>query len=312
MEKWAVIACDQHTSEPEYWNRLDEFIGDSPSTLRLMLPEAFLSGNSRGDINAYMHQYLNGGVFRNIEDSFIYVERTLKSGKVRKGLVGALNLSEYGNSVKATEATVQDRLPPRIEIRRSAPFEMPHIMVFVEDEIKAEKHELLYDFELNAGGGHIRGYRADSDINPLRMAVGDGNHSLAAAQACGDRYALVEVVDINDDAVEFEPIHRVILGTDTSSLKDRIMHMDDVAEAQAFCDDYVSRHGGRIDYIHNDSTALELGLRPGNAAVMLTAFDKMNLFDDIFSRGPYPKKSFSIGHAEDKRYYLECRLRNND
>ena len=315
MSKWSVIACDQHTSEKEYWEELDQYIGEAPSTLRLMQPEAFLDGPDSTDIiNAAMDNYLASGVFRTVACSYIYVERTLSSGLVRKGLVGALNINEYDYSpksrstIRATEATVESRLPARAKIRKNASLEMPHVMVFTEDAFPVTKFELLYDFELNAGGGHIKGWRADADLSHIkRMAIGDGNHSLAAAKLCGAKDALVEIVNINDESIIFEPIHRIIIGTDTSFLSSKVNYFDKVSECDAFCSDYISKHGGSLDYIHNDETAKSLAALDGNVAFMLPAFDKSRLFEDVFNNGPYPRKSFSVGLAEDKRYYLECR-----
>ena len=318
MPRWAVIACDQHTSEKEYWETLANFVGDSPSTLRLMLPEVYLGEKDRTEeINAAMVSYLNSGIFREIKDSYIYVERTLKSGKIRHGLVGALNLDEYDytygsvSPIRATEATVEGRLPPRVKIRKSAALEMPHVMVFCEKFPEIEKGELLYDFDLNMGGGHIKGWRCNADVSGIdRLAIGDGNHSLATAKKCGDREALVELVDIFDESIVFHPIHRVIFDTDTSFLPEKIMHFDDVKQCEAFCRDYVEKHGGYIDYIHGDDTAVQMGMQDNCAAALLPAFKKENLFDDVFNSGPYEKKSFSMGLSEEKRYYLECRRIN--
>lgn len=312
MQKWSVIACDQHTSEPEYWDSLGRYIGNAPSTLHMMLPEAYLDREiSYATINNTMSEYLANGVFREIKDALIYVERTLPNGKVRKGLVGAVNLHE---EILATEDIVESRLPARVSIRKAAPLELPHILVFCQEDIfsSVKLGELVYDFDLNSDGGHIRGYLADADLSILsKLAIGDGNHSLAAAKKCGDHYALAELLDINDPAVEFYPIHRVLFDTDTSFLDEKIMHMDDVAECESFCKDYVAKHGGYIDYIHDDETAIAMGSAERCAAVLLPAFDKTKLFDDIESFGPYPKKSFSIGHSSDKRYYLECRKIND-
>ena len=315
LNRWAVIACDQHTSEKEYWKELEDYIGEAPSTLRLMMPEAYLDGPDRtAEINSKMNEYLAGGIFRTIENSFIYVERTLKSGLVRKGLIGALNLNEYDYSagsvslIRATEGTVESRLPARVSIRRNAALEMPHVIVFTEEDFPVEKGEMLYDFDLNMYGGHIRGWKADADLSKIkRMAIGDGNHSLATAKLCGSESALVEVINIHNPAVIFEPIHRVVFGTDTSYLKEKVLHFSSVSECESFCRNYIEDHGGTIDYIHNDSTALSMASNEGCFSAMLPAFDKSRLFDDVFTKGPYPKKSFSIGLADDKRYYLECR-----
>ena len=400
MAKWSVVACDQFSSQPGYWDALDRYVGDAPSTLRLMLPEAYLErrdpfAEAKG-INATMRRYLEGGVFRTLPSSCVYLERTQTDGKVRRGLVGALDLEAYDYSatsaspIRATEGTVPERLPPRVRVRRDAPLEMPHIMVLMDDpqngvlgslEAGAEKGRLpkLYDFDLNCGGGHLRGWQVSGDdaaaleremdayaqairerykgAAPAMFAIGDGNHSLAAAKNCWEevkrsgltpeqlrahpaRFSLVELVNIHDDAIVFEPIHKVLFDTDPGSFLDEVKafwarrsQASDaghplrllaggreealtvggmtigqlIGAAEEFCQSYIAAHGGRIDYIHNDDTALEMGRRPGGAAIMLPKMRKSELFTSIIRSGPFPKKSFSIGHAEDKRYYLECR-----
>ena len=256
MTKWSCIACDQFTAEPEYWREAERIVGSEPSTLRLMLPEAWLgvrdSAAETRKIYAAMKDYVNRGIFRTVEQSFIYVERTLPSGAVRRGLVGKLDLECYdwapgsATPVRATEGTVESRLPARVEVRRGATLEMPHIMVFIDDPENAvipsaAGGEALYDFELMLGGGHIRGSRVTGEAaerltaaleapeGSVRFAMGDGNHSLAAAKRCWEqikrnlpeselethpaRYALAEIVNIHDEAVTFEPIHRVLLET---------------------------------------------------------------------------------------------------
>ena len=313
MPKWSVIACDQHTSEPEYWDRLSDYIGNAPSTLRMMLPEAYLPlGRKAGEENACMLRYINDGVFRCLKDSFIYIERTLSSGAVRRGLIGLLDLN---GDVLATEGVVSDRLPPRIAIRKEAPLEMPHALVFTEDNVfsSVEKGELLYDFELNSGGGHIQGWLAEADGSLVKSAaIGDGNHSLAAARLCGDGHALVELLDIRDDSIVFEPIHRVIFSTD-SAFHHKIdfsrcsNYAEIISSCDEYCRNYVAAHGGCIDYIHGDETAARFGEQPGCISILLPPLKKDELFDHVRKFGPYPKKSFSIGQAADKRYYLECR-----
>ena len=354
LTKWSVIACDQHSSEPEYWDALDRFVGNAPSSLRMILPEAYLSrdiSNSAASIHAVMQKYLDEELFVSLPSSYVYVERTLASGVVRKGLVGAVDLNAYDyhagsvTPIRATEGTVEGRLPPRVAVRREAPLEMPHIMIFIDDPEdrvfgSLEKGELLYDFELNAGGGHLKGQRingsaadkvdaAFADLSaraaekyagmpPVVMAMGDGNHSLATAKKCGDRYALAEIVNIHDPSITFEPIHRVLFGTDPSdfirkfgSSVTRFAPEDNyallISRTDEFCRDYIADHGGKVDYIHNDDAAIAMGSREGCAAILLPALDKATLFDSIVRNGSFPKKSFSIGHAEDKRYYLECR-----
>lgn len=377
MTKWSCIACDQFTAEPEYWREAERIVGSEPSTLRLMLPEAWLgvrdSAAETRKIYAAMKDYVNRGIFRTVEDSFIYVERTLPSGAVRRGLVGKLDLECYdwapgsATPVRATEGTVESRLPARVEVRRGATLEMPHIMVFIDDPENAvipsaAGGEALYDFELMLGGGHIRGSRVTGEAaerltaaleapeGSVRFAMGDGNHSLAAAKRCWEqikrnlpeselethpaRYALAEIVNIHDEAVTFEPIHRVLLETVPRGFIEeaaarlprgkgqavtllagrREMEIETgmplgalVALVDELLGDWRREHGGESDYIHGDEEARALGGRPSSVGVLLPRLEKAELFPYITEHGPYPKKSFSIGHARDKRYYLECR-----
>lgn len=377
MTKWSCIACDQFTAEPEYWREAERIVGSEPSTLRLMLPEAWLgvrdSAAETRKIYAAMKDYVNRGIFRTVEQSFIYVERTLPSGAVRRGLVGKLDLECYdwapgsATPVRATEGTVESRLPARVEVRRGATLEMPHIMVFIDDPENAvipsaAGGEVLYDFELMLGGGHIRGSRVTGEAaerltaaleapeGAVRFAMGDGNHSLAAAKRCWEqikrnlpeselethpaRYALAEIVNIHDEAVTFEPIHRVLLETVPRGFIEeaaarlprgkgqavtllagkREMEIETgmplgalVALVDELLGDWRREHGGEPDYIHGDEEARALGGKPSSVGVLLPKLEKAELFPYITEHGPYPKKSFSIGHARDKRYYLECR-----
>ena len=377
MTKWSCIACDQFTAEPEYWREAECIVGSEPSTLRLMLPEAWLgvrdSAAETRKIYAAMKDYVNRGIFRTVEDSFVYVERTLPSGAVRRGLVGKLDLECYdwapgsATPVRATEGTVESRLPARVEVRRGATLEMPHIMVFIDDPENAvipsaAGGEVLYDFELMLGGGHIRGSRVTGEAaerltaaleapeGSVRFAMGDGNHSLAAAKRCWEqikrnlpeselethpaRYALAEIVNIHDEAVTFEPIHRVLLETVPRGFIEeaaarlprgkgqavtllagrREMEIETgmplgalVALVDELLGDWRREHGGEPDYIHGDEEARALGGKPSSVGVLLPRLEKAELFPYITEHGPYPKKSFSIGHARDKRYYLECR-----
>lgn len=377
MTKWSCIACDQFTAEPEYWQEAERIVGSAPSTLRLMLPEAWLgvrdSAAETRKIYAAMKDYVNRGIFRTVEDSFVYVERTLPSGAVRRGLVGKLDLECYdwapgsATPVRATEGTVESRLPARVEVRRGATLEMPHIMVFIDDPENsvipsAAGGEALYDFELMLGGGHIRGSRVTGEAaerltaaleapeGSVRFAMGDGNHSLAAAKRCWEqikrnlpeselethpaRYALAEIVNIHDEAVTFEPIHRVLLETVPRGFIEeaaarlprgkgqavtllagrREMEIETgmplgalVALVDELLGDWRREHGGEPDYIHGDEEARALGGRPSSVGVLLPRLEKAELFPYITEHGPYPKKSFSIGYARDKRYYLECR-----
>ena len=377
MTKWSCIACDQFTSEPEYWREAERLVGNAPSTLRLMLPEAWLglrdSAAETRKIYAAMSDYVNRGLFETVENSYIYMERTLPSGAVRRGLVGKLDLECYDwapgstTPVRATEGTVESRLPARVAVRRGASLEMPHIMVFLDDPENAlipsaAGGELLYDFELMQGGGRIRGSRVsgetaerlcaalDTPEGAVRFAMGDGNHSLAAAKRCWEqikptpnetergthpaRYALAELVNIHDEAVTFEPIHRVLLDTDPRGFLEeaaarlprgagqsvtilagkREMTIDTglplgklVALADELLTDWAREHGGLPDYIHGDGEARALGQTAASLGLLLPRLEKSELFPYITEHGPYPKKSFSIGHARDKRYYLECR-----
>ncbi len=377
MTKWSCIACDQFTAEPEYWREAERIVGSEPSTLRLMLPEAWLgvrdSAAETRKIYAAMKDYVNRGIFRTVEDSFVYVERTLPSGAVRRGLVGKLDLECYdwapgsATPVRATEGTVESRLPARVEVRRGATLEMPHIMVFIDDPENAvipsaAGGEVLYDFELMLGGGRIRGSRVTGEAaerltaaleapeGSVRFAMGDGNHSLAAAKRCWEqikrnlpeselethpaRYALAEIVNIHDEAVTFEPIHRVLLETAPRGFIEeaaarlprgkgqavtllagrREMEIETgmplgelVALVDELLGDWRREHGGEPDYIHGDEEARALGGKPSSVGVLLPRLEKAELFPYITEHGPYPKKSFSIGHARDKRYYLECR-----
>ncbi|MBR2716684.1 MAG: DUF1015 domain-containing protein [Oscillospiraceae bacterium] len=350
MTRWAVVACDQFSAQPEYWEELSAFVGEAPSALRLMLPEAYLGApdveERKSAMIEAMNQYLVGDVFQTIPNSFIFVERTLPNQKIRRGLVGKLDLEAYdwapgsGSPVRATEATLPERLPTRVELRRQAALEMPHIVLFIDDPDDrvlgaAEPGETLYDFNLYGAGGHIRGRRVtggaaeavkravDALPGEIRFAMGDGNHSLAAAKNRWEelkragapmdhpaRYALAEVENLRDDAVDFYPIHRVLFDTDEGGFIRELCGKDTgelVAEADAFCKAYIAQHGGTVDYIHGEAEARAMGARPGCAALILPTLPKEELFAHILRSGNYPKKSFSVGHSLDKRWYLECR-----
>lgn len=391
MEKWSVIACDQYTSQPEYWDSVKVNVGDARSTLHLILPEVeleHLSDDRIEKINRAMADYLTEDVFSVYENAYVYVERTLLNGTVRHGVVGAVDLEEYDYSsgatsnVRATEKTVVERIPPRKRIRENAPIELPHVLLLCDDaekqlieSIAAIKDTLpkLYDFDLMEKGGHISGwliqgeaadcfdrkldeyatgaserYR-DLDGTPLLFAVGDGNHSLATAKACYEalkasttddlsahpaRYALVELGNIHDVSLEFEPIHRIVKNTDPEALlkalHDRLGEGDcpiewfagdktgtvmlplkpgelPVGVLQAFLDEYLKNHAGVIDYIHGDDTVKALAADKDSVAFLLPAMEKADLFRGIVAGGVLPRKTFSMGHAEEKRYYLEAR-----
>ena len=394
MGKWAVVACDQFTSEPEYWQRVERNVGNAPSTLRLILPEAELKApdveEKIGKINAAMDDYLKRDLFTTLKESLVYVERERSDGRIRHGLVGMVDLDAYdftpgsGALIRATEGTVLERIPPRAKVRRNAPIELPHVMLLIDDPdktviepltAKADGMEKLYDFDLMENGGHIRGYKlsdaqvaavADalaglctdeamqkkygvSGVAPLLFAVGDGNHSLATAKACYEeqkgknplaKYALVEVVNNHDDALQFEPIHRVLFGVDPKTFlaefkafypnahegKGEGHTIEIVCEAfsgcwtvpdpkvqlavgtlQAFLDEYIKKHGGEVDYIHGDDVTRQLGAKPGNMGFLLPAMGKEQLFKTVMKDGVLPRKTFSMGHAQDKRYYIEAR-----
>ena len=393
MQTWAVVACDQFSSQPEYWARVRERTAHVPSCMHLILPEADL-GTEReaaetAQINQTMQRYLEDGVFAPYPNSYLYVERTLAKGKVRKGLVGMVDLEAYdytpgsGSAIRATEGTVTERLPPRIRVRKDAAIELPHIMLLADDHenvllgaVTDAKQALkqVYDFDLMEDGGHITGYLVDgayaeafsqrlSDYTakvgqkypdlpgtPMVFAVGDGNHSLATAKACYEaykqahpdtaathpsRYALVELENIHDDALEFEPIHRVVTGTNPAALLqaleqtacaqggfpvqwkagkqtgtvllDRSKSQLAVGVLQHFLDEYLQEHAGTVDYIHDDDVLLNLAAQDQSIGFLLPNMEKSQLFRGVIADGVLPRKTFSMGHARVKRYYLEGR-----
>lgn len=382
MEQWAVIACDQFASQPEYWDKVRQIAGDSPSSVNLILPESELDGDCHAaiqKINDTMDKYLREQVFRLYPDCFIYVERTLLSGTVRKGVVGAVDLQQYdfhpgsGAAIRATEETVAERIPPRMNIRRNAPLELPHVLLLCDDEKrqliesltgKKGSLPLLYDFDLMQGGGRLRGwlvagedadaFTAELDAYGQRMAqkypgdtvvyaVGDGNHSLASAKGCYEentacknaRYALVELENIHDDAQIFEPIHRIIKSTDPYRLLNAMQaaigksqghpvqwHIGDkqgtiyvhddkgtlpVGIVQDFLDSYLADHAGVIDYIHGEDSLRQLAAAENAIGLILPPVEKNAFFQGIIAGGTLPRKTFSMGHAQEKRYYLEAR-----
>lgn len=398
MEKWSVVACDQFTSEPEYWKELDSIVGDAPSTLRITLPEIYLEENDVEErikkINSTMEEYLNKDLFTELTDSMIYLERTQADGKIREGLMGIVDLEDYSYEkgsqtlIRATEKTVIERIPPRVKVRENALLELPHIMILIDDEKKdiieslkeeVTDNDIVYDFELNMNGGHIRGYKlnensmneidskleklADKDYfeskygvtdkGVLLFAMGDGNHSLATAKACYEnlkktmseeeylnnpaRYALVELVNLHSSALEFEAINRVIFDTEENLLNElqkyyninkdgngqKVRVITDnlnedwyienpksniaVGSIQMFLDEYLKEHKGKIDYIHGEDVTTELGSKEGNIGFIFDAMKKCDLFKTVILDGALPRKTFSMGHANDKRYYLEAR-----
>ena len=388
MDKWAVIACDQFVSQPEYWEGVRNFVGNAPSTLKLVLPEAYLPHSGDADIaniNAAMADYLNKNIFKRYEKSFIYVERTLLNGTIRRGVVGAVDLEDYDYTpgsdafIRATEKTVVERIPPRVKIRKDAPIELPHVLLLCDDEeqilldsIDTASLPCLYDFDLMEGGGRIRGWllqgkdaenfaqkldeyaaaqNAKYPNNPILFAVGDGNHSLATAKECFEalkkanpgadlsdhpaRYALVELENIHDTSQVFEPIHRIITDTDPQALLKALEETcgDDngcpvtwfmgeasgtvklklkdgqlcVGVLQSFLDDYLATHPGETDYIHGDDTVAQLAKAENAIGFLLPVMEKGQFFAGIMADGVLPRKTFSMGHAQEKRYYLEAR-----
>ncbi len=411
--KWAVIACDQFTSEPEYWHEVEKIVGDAPSTLKLTFPEVYLEkpgGEERiQTIQLSMRKTMDDDVLQPY-DGFVYVERTVR-GKVRKGVMLCLDLECYdfnkGSSslIRATEGTIIDRLPPRMKIREGAMLEFPHILVLIDDpdhtviepltEAKS-KFQKLYDFETMLGSGHLAGFAVNADsenkvvealrglVKPetfaakygvdkslpvLLFAMGDGNHSLATAKAIWEkiksevgmdhpaRYALVEIENVHDDALEFEPIHRVLFGlkkdifaemqsffganfkySPVASGADMIQRVDNadgesqligvvgggkqfgvieisnpptnlaVGTIQSFLDGFLKNGGAeKIDYVHGEDVVERLSLQNGNVGFYLAGMHKNELFKTVILDGALPRKTFSMGEAREKRFYMEAR-----
>ena len=412
--KWAVIACDQFTSEPEYWQEVEHIVGESPSTYHIILPEVYL-GTSEEESRVKstqdsMEKYLKSATFRQVND-FIYVLRTIH-GKTRRGLMVCLDLEHYDyhqgsqTLIRATEGTILDRLPPRIRIREDASLECPHILVLFDDpndtvfgplDEQLMTFEEVYNFELMLGSGHLRGLvlkdedckehitqslqdLVDPDtfaekynlipgaFSPLLFAMGDGNHSLATAKAIWEkikptvgmnhpaRYALVEIENIHDPALTFEPIHRLLFDVEKDLIEEMraywqekliVKEMDSievmqkivdeadepwhqiglissdgvklieirkpvdnlpVGTLQKFLDHYLSETNSvKIDYVHGTDVLIEKGQIPENAGFYLPGIDKSELFKTVILEGALPRKTFSMGEAREKRFYVECR-----
>jgi uncharacterized protein (DUF1015 family) len=412
LTKWAVIACDQFTSEPEYWAEVEKIVGDAPSTLRLTFPEVYLEKPGAEEriqsVQAAMRKYMEEGILQPRE-GFIYVERAV-AGKTRKGIILCLDLERYdynkGSSslIRATEGTIVDRLPPRIKIRQGATMELPHILVLIDDPQRAvieplgaakSKFEKLYDFDLMLDSGRLTGYAVSAEfenqiVEALRrlakpetfaakygvgkdqpvllFAMGDGNHSLATAKAIWEknkaqvgmdhpsRYALVEVENVHDEGLEFEPIHRVLFGlkkdlfaelkktfgadfsyAEVSSADEMVKRVNAaqsgkqaiglvgggkfgvieitnpssnlaVGTIQPFLDAFLKDGGAeKIDYVHGADVVTRLGGQPGNAGFYLAGMDKSDLFKTVILDGALPRKTFSMGEAREKRFYMEAR-----
>jgi uncharacterized protein (DUF1015 family) len=413
LTKWAVIACDQFTSQPEYWNAVEKIVGDAPSTLNLTFPEVYLEkpgGEERiKNIQFNMRQYMEEGILQP-HDGLVYVERTV-AGKTRKGIVLCLDLEAYdynkGSSslIRATEGTIVDRLPPRMKIREGALLELPHILVLIDDPYRTvieplnaakSRLEKLYDFDLMLESGHLAGYAVDEELeskvvdalhglaNPetfttkygidknqpvLLFAMGDGNHSLATAKAIWEkmkpqvgmdhpsRYALVEVENVHDEGLEFEPIHRVLFGLKKDlfaelektfganltykpvvSAEEMVKAVDaamgekqviglvgggkefgfleisnpssnlPVGTIQSFIDSFLQNGGAeKVDYVHGEDVTVKLGSQPSNAGFYLPGMNKSDLFKTVILDGALPRKTFSMGEAREKRFYMEAR-----
>ncbi len=399
MTKWSVVACDQYTSEPEYWNEVNNIVGNNPSTLHLTLPEIYLEESNVQDrinnINKNMIEYLNNDLFNEYKDSMIYVERTQYDGKVREGLIGVVDLEDYSfelgsqTLIRATEKTVVERIPPRMKVRENALLELPHIMILIDDpkkdiieslKNKVNEEDKVYDFDLMQKGGHIKGYLLkEQDMNDvinklelladkqsfeerynvkdkgvLLFAMGDGNHSLATAKECYEqlkktmseeeylnhpsRYALVELVNLHSDALVFEAIHRIVFDVDVDNFIKELNNYYDINEEgngqkfelitksnnktlyisnpksnipvgsiQMFLDEYLKSNKGRIDYVHDSEVVRNLGTKDNNIGILLEPMSKNDLFKTVILDGALPRKTFSMGNGNDKRFYLEAR-----
>ncbi|MFC2171599.1 DUF1015 domain-containing protein [Acidobacteriota bacterium] len=416
--KWAVVACDQFTSQPEYWEEVATIVGDAPSTLNLIYPEVYLGEDKPEDRIASIRSSMTALLDKDQlveQKGFVYIERET-ADNVRKGLVLCIDLEAYDyhrgaeSLIRATEGTILERIPPRVKIRKGAKLELPHIMILIDDPdnrvlgpltASTTRMERLYDFDLMKGSGHLSGYRVnqeflekgviealmsladreafkkkyelDQDLPVLLFAMGDGNHSLATAKAIweeikdlgGDdvmsnpaRHALVELVNLHDDALIFEPIHRVIFdikdgrdlleemktyygdryastvvssagevkeavhAQEARSHKIGYIHAGEygyvtisrpesnlaVGSLQLFLDKFLQDQGAReIDYVHGADPVFDLGNKKNNIGFYLPAMDKHDLFKTVILDGALPRKTFSMGEAEEKRFYMECR-----
>ena len=418
LHKWSVVACDQYTSQPDYWTSVINTADTAPSTLNVIFPEVYLEdsdGEQRiENINTTMQQYLDDGILTPMANKgFVLVDRKTSQAPSRKGLVVAIDLEQYDFNkgsqtlIRATEGTIVDRLPPRIKVRQDAAIELPHIMVLIDDPLHTVIEPLfdknpqpLYDFELMMDSGHLKGYAIDTPEliqqvadalenlasdkvfankynaegkDVLLYAMGDGNHSLATAKAIWEklkqdadepqsvmdnpaRYALVELVNIHDEGLQFEPIHRVIFNVEPEQLlKDMQTHFQscsihrcdneadmknqsetakgdnvhivpfndhsgygyiqinnptftlELATLESFLNDYLDQKGGKVDFIHGDDVVNELGVKEGNMGFFFPPISKHSLFKTIIFDGALPRKTFSMGEADEKRFYLEAR-----
>lgn len=380
FEKWAVVACDQFTSQPKYWQELDSFVGDKPSTLRLIYPEVYL-GEQNGDeriakIHKTMAKYVADGVLQEHKNTFVLVKRTTAFGNTRLGLVAGLDLEDYcfthpsHAQVRSTEDVVLDRIPPRLKIREGAPLELPHVILLIDDQkrcvlekLAAKANNVLYDFELNMNGGHLTGFKIAANEalelfdayaqdklavgDDFLFAVGDGNHSLATAQAYWNeikqtlseeerithpaRFALCEIENLYDEGIVFEPIHRFVFGADEGLLEAlktiggdgrikaflngkvvEISVPQNCAEAisavQRTVEQYVAGHkGSKVDYIHGEDNLMQIASANEGVALIMPSLKKDELFSYVSAHGTLCKKTFSMGEAQEKRYYVEAK-----
>ncbi|WP_320130856.1 DUF1015 domain-containing protein [uncultured Sphaerochaeta sp.] len=409
LTKWAVVACDQYTSEPEYWERTSAYVGEDPSTLRLIFPECYLEEPNPQErinqINTHMSQYINEKLFDTYKDSFFLVHRsTGGASKGRWGLLVSLDLEQYSYAkdsrtlIRATEGTILSRIPPRKEIRKNAPLELPHIMVLLSDDQrsvieplanKRNSLKMVYDTDLMEGGGHLSAWVIDKEEdfsiiaeslqtmhdrldpeNPLLYAMGDGNHSLATAKSCWEdvkknlneeekenhpaRFALVELENIYDPGLEFEPIHRVLFGLDIKTFTSEIekcaksysievvedlktlhslVNKKNQNQQFGFCnesgfylfslvqpissiaagtlqvviDSLLNQKKATVDYIHGEQVVSKLGRQKGNCGLILPDVAKETFFESIIKDNALPRKTFSMGEAHEKRFYMEAR-----
>lgn len=421
MGKWAVIACDQYLTQKEYWDKVTEFVGDAPSTLNLILPEAYLDSKDPEEeaekINQEMRECVDGGLLEPMK-GFVLVDRTTSTGKSRKGLIVALDLEKYDYDkdsetlIRVTEGTFMDKVMPRVKIRESAIIEVPHILVLIDDPERTvieplfEKgFEKIYDFDLMMNGGHITGYKIDDERSigeiaenlekladgetfeakygrggkkVFLYAMGDGNHSFATAKKVWEamkeqaedeeairehpaRFGMVELVNVYDQGLEIEPIHRTVSNIDTSDFFEKMRgffsergskallrecsseeeareelkkpresklhqiafvsegrygvlsiqdpeHSIEMGSLDAFLDEYLKdKKESKLSFIHGESVVTELGSEPGAAGFYLRGWSKGEIFGKVLSDGAFPRKTISMGHADDKRFYIECR-----
>lgn len=381
LNKWSVIACDQFTSDTSYWDRLFDYTNGVYSSLYLIYPEAYLQNGNQDSyiskINQTMIDYLNEGIFDIVND-YVLTVRSTAFGKTRKGLMTLIDLDCYDPfgklDIRATERTVRERLPLRVKIRENATLELPHVMLLIDDRDKEviektyenlTESDLLYDFELNSNGGNVKGYRvkngneienrlksvaekhsARKDLSDFYLAVGDGNHSLAAARECWlnikkglndreienhpSRYALVEMVNLFDEGITFEPIHRIIKNADSDfvsgldqkegkeikiiennilkTIKIKGTAPEIIATVQNYIDAYLQTHKDSYqDYLHGDEHTAE-AVKDGGIAIFMPCIEKDTFFKYINDNGVLTRKAFSMGEAEEKRYYLESRI----